>query len=115
MRFFQLTSETRLAVGDPSECEEAILKVTRQKGTVLQVFDRLSLGVQHPLYSLDDVIAMGQEELEKFDMRLKRHLAKTRSGWPFLRRKERMKSQASKNSPITMLPITHPESRKRVN
>ena len=71
MRFFQLTSKTRLAVGDPSECEEAILKVTRQKGTVLEVFDRLSLGVQHSLYSLDDVIAMGQEEVEEFDMCLK--------------------------------------------
>ena len=96
MRFFQLTSKTRLAVSDPRECEEAILKVTRQKGTVLQVVDRLSLGVQHPLYSLDDFIAMGQEELEKFDMCLKRHLARTRSGWPLFRRKERMKSQASK-------------------
>ncbi len=90
MRFFQLTSQTRLAVGDPSDCEEAILKVTRQKGTVLQVLDRLSLGVQHPLYSLDDVIAMGQEELEKFDMCLKRHLARTRSRWPLFRRKERI-------------------------
>ena len=96
MRFFQLTSKTRLAVGDASEREEAILKVTRQKGTVLQVLDRLSLGVQQPLYSLDDFIAMGQEELEKFDMCLKRHLARTRSGRPLFRRKERMKSQASK-------------------
>ena len=93
MRFFQLTSKTRLAVGDTRECEEAILKVTRQKGTVLQVFDRLSLSVQHSLYSLDDFIATGQEELEKFDMCLKRHLAKTRSGWPLFRRKEGMKSQ----------------------
>ena len=92
MRFFQLTSKTRLVVGDPRECEEAILKVTRQKGTVLQVLDRLSLGVQQPLYSLDDFIAMGQEQLEKFDMRLKRHLARTRCGWPLFRRKERMKS-----------------------
>ena len=94
MRFFQLPSQTRLAVGDSGECEETILKVTRQKGTVLQVVDRLSLGVQHPLYSLDDVCAMGQEELEKFDMCLKRHLANARSGWPLFRRKERMKSQA---------------------
>ena len=77
-------------MGDPRECEEALLEVTRQKGTVLQVFDRPSLGVQHPLYSLDDVIAMGQEELEKFDMRLKRHLARTRSGWPLFRSGERM-------------------------
>jgi len=93
MRFFQLTSKTRLAVSDPRECEEAILKVTRQKGTVLQVVDRLSLGVQHPLYSLGDVSAMGQEELEKFDICLKRHLARTRSGWSLFRREERMKSQ----------------------
>jgi hypothetical protein len=60
----------------------------------LQVFDGLSLGVQHPLYSLDDVIALRQEELEKLDMCLKRHLARTRSGWPLCRRKERIKSQA---------------------
>ena len=71
MRFFQLTSKMRLAVGDARECEEAILKVTRQKRTVLEVFDWLSLGVQYSLYSLDDVIAMGQEEAEEFDMRLK--------------------------------------------
>ncbi len=68
MRFFQLTSKTRLAVGDTGECEEAILKVTRQKGTVLQVFDRFSLGVQQCLNSVDDFIATGQEEPEKFDL-----------------------------------------------
>src|SRR5262245_47060796 len=68
MRFFQLTSQTRLAVGDLGEGEEAILKVAIQNGTVLQVFDRLSLGVQQPLYSLNDFIAMGQEESEKFDV-----------------------------------------------
>jgi hypothetical protein len=71
MRFLQLTSKTRLAVGDPSEREKAILKVTRQQGAVLEVFDRLSLGVQHSLDSLDDVIAMGQEEVEEFDLGLK--------------------------------------------
>jgi hypothetical protein len=96
MRIVQLTSNTRLAGGDPSECEEAILEVTREKGSVLQVFDGLSLGVQHPLYSLDDVIAMGEEELEKLDMCLKRHRARMRSGWPLFGRKERMKGQASK-------------------
>jgi hypothetical protein len=53
------------------------------------------LGVQQPLYSLDDVIAMGQEELEKLDVGLKRNQDNTRSGWPPFRRKERMKSQAS--------------------
>ena len=31
MRIVQLTSNTRLAGGDPSECEEAILEVTREK------------------------------------------------------------------------------------
>ena len=94
MRVFQLTSKTRLAVGDPNE--EAILEVTGQKGAVLQVFDWLSLGVQQPLDPFDDVIAMGQEELEKFDMCLKRHLAGTWPGRPLFRRKERMKSQASR-------------------
>jgi hypothetical protein len=47
---------------------------------VLQVGVRLPLGVQHALYVLDDGIAMGQEELEKLDLRLKIHLAGTRSG-----------------------------------
>ena len=56
--------------------------MTRQKGHVLQVLCGLSLGVQHALYSLDDCIAMGQEELEKLDMRLKRHMAETLCGWP---------------------------------
>jgi hypothetical protein len=62
MRVFQLTSQTRLAVGDPSDCEETILEETRQQGTVAQVFSRLSLGVQQPLYALDNLIAMGQEK-----------------------------------------------------
>jgi hypothetical protein len=75
MRFFQLASQTRLVVGDATESEEAVLEMTRQKARVLQVLDRLSLGVQQPLYSLDDFIAMGQEQLEKFDMRVKRHQA----------------------------------------
>jgi len=61
MRFLQLASETRLVAGESIECEEAILKVTREKGNVLEVLDRLALGVQQPLYSLDDFIAMGQE------------------------------------------------------
>jgi hypothetical protein len=86
MRFFQLTSKTRLVAGDARECEEAILKVTRQKGSVLLVLDRLSLGVQQALYSLDDFIAMDQEKLEKFDMGVKRHLAETLCGWPLLNR-----------------------------
>jgi hypothetical protein len=91
MRFFQLPSKTRLAAGHPGECEEAIFKVTGQSGNVLQVFDRLSLSVQDPFDSLDDVRAMGEEELEKFDMCLKRRLGRARSGRPLLRRKKRMK------------------------
>ena len=94
MRVFQLTSQARLALGDPNE--EAILEVAGQQGPVLQVFDRLSLGVQRALYAFDDVIAMGQEELEEFDMCPKRHLARTRSGWLFFRRKQWMEGQASK-------------------
>jgi hypothetical protein len=78
MGFFELPSEKRLAVGEARKREEAILEVTRQKGTVSQVLDRLSLGVQHALYSFDELIATGQEELEKFDMCLKRkHFAKS--------------------------------------
>src|SRR5262245_43565750 len=66
MRFFQSTSKTRLVAADASV--EAILKMTRQKGAVLLELNRLSLGVQQPLYSFDDFIAMGHEQLEKFDM-----------------------------------------------
>ena len=89
MSFFQLTSQTRLVVGDDGEREETILEVTRQKGTVLQVLDRLSLGVQRPLDALDDFSAMGQEQLEKLDVGLKRHLAKkTLCGWDLFRCKE---------------------------
>jgi hypothetical protein len=91
-----LTSEARLALGDPREREEAVLEVTRQQGTVLQVFDRLSLGVQYPLDSLDDVVATRQEEFEKFEMGLKWHLAKTQPGRPFFRCKERMRGHALK-------------------
>jgi hypothetical protein len=73
MRFFQLTSEARLVVGDALECKEAILKVTRQKAAVSQILDRLSLGVQQPLYFLDDLGAIRQEQFEHFDMCVKRH------------------------------------------
>jgi hypothetical protein len=79
MRRLQLTSKTRLAVRDSGEREEAILEEARQKGTILQVPDRLPLSVQHALYSFDDVLATSEEELEKLDMWLKRHLARTRS------------------------------------
>jgi hypothetical protein len=74
VRIFQLTSETQLTVGDPTDCVEAILNVTSQERTVSQVFDRLSLCVQHSLQLLDDVVAMGQEKLEHLDVRLKGHV-----------------------------------------
>ncbi len=71
MRFVQLTSQARLADGHSRYCEEAVLKVTGQTRTVLQVRDRLSLSVQNGLYSLDDRIAMGEKESEKLDVCLK--------------------------------------------
>jgi hypothetical protein len=74
MGFFQLTFKARLVVGDVGKSEEAILNVTRQKTGVLQVLDRLSLGIQQPFYFLDNFITMGQEHLEKFDMCVERHL-----------------------------------------
>jgi hypothetical protein len=64
MRLVQLTSETRLLAADASECEEAVLEVTRQKRTVLEVLDGLPLRVQQPLDLLDECIATGQEEAE---------------------------------------------------
>ena len=72
MRLFQLTSQARVAVRDAREGEEAILEMTRQEGTVLQVVDRPSLGVQRFLYALDDISAMGQEDVKKLEMSLKR-------------------------------------------
>jgi hypothetical protein len=50
------------------------------------------------LYAFNEFPAMGQEELEKLDVCLKRHLAEQRSGWPLFWRKEWMKSRASKQS-----------------
>src|ERR1039457_1294176 len=76
MRFFQLASETSLAGGDRSACEEAILEMAGQKRPVLQVPDRLSLGVQNGLYVLDDIFAMRQKKSQQLDVCLKRHLTK---------------------------------------
>jgi hypothetical protein len=75
VRVFQFTTQARLIVGESGECEETILEETRQTGTVLQVLDRLSLSVQYPLDAFNKFIATGQEELEKFEMCLKWHLA----------------------------------------
>ncbi len=66
-----------MVVSASREREEAILEIPGQQGTVLQVLERSSLGVQQSLYSLDDLIAVVQERVEKFDMRRKRHLAST--------------------------------------
>jgi hypothetical protein len=76
MRFFQLASETSLAGGDRSACKEAILEMPGQKRLVLQIPDRLSLGVQNGLYALDDIFAMRQKQSQQFDVCLKRHLTK---------------------------------------
>src|SRR5579862_6704021 len=76
MRFFQLSSEKFLAGSDRSACKEAILEMTGQERLVLQVPDRLSLGVQNGLYTLDDIFAMRQKEPQQLDVGLKRHLTK---------------------------------------
>jgi hypothetical protein len=73
MRLLQLTPQTRLVVGDGCECEKTVLKMPGQKRTILQVGNRLSLSGQQSLYSVDDFIAVGQEQLEQFDMRPERH------------------------------------------
>ena len=65
MRFFQLAPQmsldTFLAVRDCSARKETILEMAGQKRVVLQVPDRLSLGVQDGLYVLDDTFAMRQK------------------------------------------------------
>ena len=76
MRFFQLASEKSLAGGDRGACEEAILEMAGQERPVLQVPDRLSLGVQNGLYALDDIFAMRQKKPQQLDVCLKRHLTK---------------------------------------
>ena len=76
MRFFQLASEMFLAGGDRSACKEAILEMAGQKRLVLQVPDRLSLGVQNGLYALDDIFAMRQKQSQQLDVCLKRHRTK---------------------------------------
>jgi hypothetical protein len=86
MRLFQLIPKTRLVAGEAGKREEALLEFTRQKGNVLQVSDRPSSGVQQPFYTLDDFIAMGQEQLEEFDMRVKPHVAAPLYGWPLFMR-----------------------------
>src|SRR5690242_9712514 len=66
MRFFQLASETSLAGG------EAIFEMPGQQRMVLEVADRLSLGVQNTLYALDDLFAIPQKHPQPLDVCLKR-------------------------------------------
>src|SRR5688572_14123504 len=103
MRFFQLPAQTLLAGPDASEGEEALLELTGQQGSVLQVCDRLSLSVQHFLNALDDFIAMGQEDPEKFDVCLKRHLAGARSGRLILRGRQRLRGLGSQEARLYRL------------
>ncbi len=44
------------------------------------MLNRLSLGVQQFLYPFDDVSAMGQEQVEQFDVFRKGYLARAVSG-----------------------------------
>src|SRR5579862_8313668 len=76
MRFFQLASETSLSGADGSACKEAILEMAGQKRPVLQVPDRLALGVQNGLYALDDIVALRQKQPQHLNVGLKRHLTK---------------------------------------
>ncbi len=73
MRFFQLASETFLAGGGRSACKEAILEMAGQKRVVLQVPDRLSLGVQNGLYALDDIFAMRQKQSQQLNVPMNPH------------------------------------------
>src|SRR5580700_2115946 len=73
MRFFQFAAicwaiGTSLAGGDRSACEEAILEMTGQKRPVLQIPDRLSLGVQNALYALDDIFAKRQKKSQQLHL-----------------------------------------------
>src|SRR4051794_39625414 len=72
VRFFQLPSQAQLAFGESSRREETILEVTSEHRPILQVLGRLSLGVQQRLYTLDNGIAMAQEEVEQLDVCVKR-------------------------------------------
>jgi hypothetical protein len=45
--------------------------------SVLQILVWLALSIQQLLDAFDDLLAVGQEQLQQFDMRLERHLANT--------------------------------------
>ena len=73
VRFLQLTSKGCLTVSEARK--ETVLDVTEETSTILQILDRLPLGVQNALQALDDVNAMGEKECEELEMGPKRHLA----------------------------------------
>ena len=79
MRFFQLASEMFLAGTGRRACKEAILEIAGQKRVVLQITDRLLLGVENSLYTLDDIFAMRQKKSQQLDVGLKRYLTKRRA------------------------------------
>ena len=91
LRFFQLASETSLAGGGRSACKKAILEMAGQKRSVLQVPDRLSLGVQNGLYALDDIFAMRQKKSQQIDVCPKR---------PLTRRRPRHDAPRDRSAPI---------------
>jgi hypothetical protein len=71
MRFLQPAPQTRLVVSGTDE--ETVFEVAGEQGSVLQVLDGLSLGVQQRLDALDDLIATRKEELKKLDVALEGH------------------------------------------
>jgi hypothetical protein len=68
VRCLQLPAKPGLARGERSDREAAVLKVPGEQGAVLKVLSRLALGVQQPLDSLDDLVAVGQEQRKQLDM-----------------------------------------------
>jgi hypothetical protein len=66
----QSTPQSRLIGIETGDREEAILYLASQKGTIPQIFLRLPLRIQYDFQLFDDCLAVGQEELQQFDMRL---------------------------------------------
>src|SRR5690606_3918244 len=73
MRLFELAAKTSLAGRDCRQREEAILEVTRQKRTIVQILRRSSLGVQESFHAADDRPAVREERAQQLDMRVERH------------------------------------------
>ncbi|HEX3835878.1 MAG TPA: hypothetical protein VHW25_02865 [Steroidobacteraceae bacterium] len=77
VRCFQLTSKMGLFGGECSHREETILELAAEEWSVLPIPFRPALSVQQLLDSFDDFRAAAEEYLQKFDMRLEWHLART--------------------------------------